>query len=66
MIKARCDLKCSKLFDSPSAKATSFIIKWEWQVGIRDVALFKSLDMIRLQRVNKGFKECVDIVQSTA
>ena len=62
MIKSRCDIKCSKLFDLPSTKAKSYIVKWEWEVLAYEMLPYlKSLDMVRLQRVNKGFKECVDI-----
>ena len=43
-------------------KAKCHIIKWEWEVlSYCMLPFLQTLDLIRLQRVSTGFKECVDI-----
>ena len=62
MIQAKCNLKCSNVFDLPQPNTKSYIVKWEWEVLAYEMLPYlESLDMIRLQRASKGFKECVDI-----
>jgi len=59
------------LIDDPhrkkSVRKVSCILKFEWEVlSYCMVPFLSTVDMVRLQRVSKGFKECVDLGAKTA